>query len=69
MDTDDALLASDLAGRAGHLLLRIRAQDMDPRALGRAGDQGANEFLLARLAELRQATPCCPRSRPTTPPG
>jgi 3'(2'), 5'-bisphosphate nucleotidase len=53
MDTDDALLASDLAEQAGHLLLRIRTKHTDPGGLGRAGDQGANDFLLARLAELR----------------
>ena len=54
MVTDDAL-AADLARRAGELLLGIRETGPgdDPRALGRAGDHGSNDFLLARLAELR----------------
>lgn len=54
MPTDDAL-AADLARRAGELLLGIRETGTgdDPRALGRAGDHRSNEFLLARLAELR----------------
>jgi 3'(2'), 5'-bisphosphate nucleotidase len=52
MLTDDAL-AADLARQAGELLLRIRATGGDPRALGHAGDHGSNDFLLARLAELR----------------
>lgn len=52
---DDALLAADIARQAGELLLRIRAEWTadDPKALGREGDQRSNEFLLARLAELR----------------
>jgi 3'(2'), 5'-bisphosphate nucleotidase len=55
MTTDDARLAADIAASAGDLLLRIRAahRDDDPRALGKAGDHDSNEFLLARLAELR----------------
>jgi 3'(2'), 5'-bisphosphate nucleotidase len=55
MTTDDALLAADLAARAGELLLRIRAEHPtdDPRALGDAGDHDSNNFLLARLAEAR----------------
>jgi 3'(2'), 5'-bisphosphate nucleotidase len=54
MPTDDTL-AADLARRAGELLLRIRttAAGGDPRALGRAGDHGSNDFLLACLAEHR----------------
>jgi 3'(2'), 5'-bisphosphate nucleotidase len=53
--TGDANLAADLARRAGELLLRIRAERAadGPRALGRAGDHGSNDFLLGRLAELR----------------
>ncbi|HEX5405820.1 MAG TPA: inositol monophosphatase family protein, partial [Pseudonocardiaceae bacterium] len=52
-DTDDTL-ATDLARAAGELLLRIRAAGApDPKALGRAGDAGANEFLLDRLARER----------------
>jgi 3'(2'), 5'-bisphosphate nucleotidase len=54
MDTDDIRLAEGIAALAGELLLRIRAAGAtDPRALGRAGDQGANEFLLARLTQAR----------------
>ena len=55
MDTDDALLAADLAGRAGELLLRIRADGDfgDPKALGREGDRRSNEFILAELARAR----------------
>lgn len=53
-DTADALLAAELATRAGDRLLRIRATDMpDPRELGKAGDRGSNEFLLAELATQR----------------
>ena len=37
MDTDDALFARDIAEQAGHLLLRIRAGDTEPSALGDAG--------------------------------
>jgi 3'(2'), 5'-bisphosphate nucleotidase len=55
-DTADALLAADLATRAGDRLLRIRAAETtDPRELGRAGDHGSNEFLLAELARQRPA--------------
>jgi 3'(2'), 5'-bisphosphate nucleotidase len=59
MDDDtamaDAALAAELADQAGRLLVRIRAADdgHDPAALGRAGDQRSNEFLLAELARRR----------------
>jgi 3'(2'), 5'-bisphosphate nucleotidase len=51
----DAALAAELALRAGELLLRIRAERAGdgPRALGRAGDHGSNDYLLDRLAHLR----------------
>lgn len=58
MDDDiaDARLAADLAVRAGERLLAIRAGGgTDARALGRAGDRGSNEFLLAELARERPA--------------
>jgi 3'(2'), 5'-bisphosphate nucleotidase len=53
--TADAALAAELADHAGKLLVRIRAADdgRDPAALGRAGDQQSNEFLLAELARQR----------------
>lgn len=55
MDTDDALLAADLAQRAGELLARIRAEGdfADPKALGREGDLRSNDLLLAELAKAR----------------
>ena len=54
-DLADALLAAEIARAAGDRLVRIRAAgaDNDPVGLGHAGDRGANDFLLARLAELR----------------
>jgi len=56
-DNPDALLAAELASRAGDRLLTIRAAGSpdEPRELGRAGDQGSNEFLLAELARQRPA--------------
>ncbi|MDQ1698518.1 MAG: 3(2), 5-bisphosphate nucleotidase, partial [Frankiaceae bacterium] len=47
----DAVLAADLATRAGHLLLQLRARMGydDPAALRAAGDQHSHEFLLAEL--------------------
>ncbi len=55
----DAALAVELAEEAGQLLLGVRADwmdradDFDPKALGKAGDLRSNELLLARLAEAR----------------
>lgn len=55
---NDTALARDLALRAGALLLDLRAgacgnAALHGRALGDAGDQAANEFLLAALREAR----------------
>ena len=52
-DPDDHALAADLADRAGHLLLALRAQGGDPQALKNAGDRQSHEFLLAELAKAR----------------
>jgi 3'(2'), 5'-bisphosphate nucleotidase len=48
---DDHAVAAALATEAGELLLEIRASGVED--LKGAGDQGANELLLKRLAELR----------------
>jgi len=48
---DDALLAEELAQRAGALLLRLRAAGAD----GRTGDSESDAFLLAELAARRPA--------------
>jgi 3'(2'), 5'-bisphosphate nucleotidase len=50
---DDHALAADLAERAGHLLLTLRAQGGDPDTLKNAGDRQSHEFLMAELAKLR----------------
>ncbi|GAB3999695.1 3'(2'),5'-bisphosphate nucleotidase CysQ [Glycomyces albus] len=52
---EDAAFAADLATGAGELLLGIRGElgFDDPRALKAAGDQGANDYLLGRLAAER----------------
>ena len=52
---DDHALAADLAGRAGQLLLRLRAAGGDPKALRDAGDRESHEFLMAELAKARPA--------------
>ncbi|MGQ0840437.1 3'(2'),5'-bisphosphate nucleotidase CysQ [Actinokineospora sp.] len=50
----DARLAADLAGQAGSLLLRLRADaSCDARTLGQRGDAEANTLLLDRLAAER----------------
>jgi len=51
----DARLASELATRAGELLLRLRSRMgfADPGALRAAGDQHSHEFLVAELAKAR----------------
>jgi 3'(2'), 5'-bisphosphate nucleotidase len=50
---DDHALAADLAERAGHLLLTLRAGGGDPDALRKAGDRQSHEFLMAELARWR----------------
>jgi 3'(2'), 5'-bisphosphate nucleotidase len=50
---DDHALASDLADRAGRLLLTLRAQGGDPDALRNAGDRESHNFLMAELAKHR----------------
>jgi len=50
---DDHALAADLAERAGHLLLALRANGGDPDALKDAGDRSSHEFLMAELAKAR----------------
>lgn len=50
----DAALASYLAEIAGRLLLDVRASGLfSPKALGKAGDQTANQFLCHALREQR----------------
>ena len=50
----DAQLAAHLAQAAGRILLEVRASGMfSPKALGKAGDQTANQFLVAALREQR----------------
>ena len=50
----DAELASRLAAAAGRLLLEVRASGMfDGKALGKAGDATANEFLCHAIRHLR----------------
>lgn len=57
MITSDLDVARTLANDAGQLLLALRAEGTaagwDPKELKDRGDQRSNEFLLARLAELR----------------
>jgi 3'(2'), 5'-bisphosphate nucleotidase len=48
-DVDDALLAEELAERAGTLLLELRARGAD----GKTGDAESDAFLLAELAARR----------------
>jgi 3'(2'), 5'-bisphosphate nucleotidase len=50
---DDHALAADLAERAGHLLLTLRATGGDPDALRNAGDRQSHEFLMAELSRER----------------
>ena len=50
---DDHALAADLAERAGHLLLTLRARGGDPDALRNAGDRQSHEFLIGELARER----------------
>ena len=50
---DDYALAADLAERAGHLLLTLRAGGGDRDVLRKAGDRQSHEFLTAELARER----------------
>jgi 3'(2'), 5'-bisphosphate nucleotidase len=52
---DDHALAAGLAGRAGQLLLDLRASGGDPKTLRDAGDRRSHEFLMAELAKARPA--------------
>ncbi len=50
----DADLAAHLAEVAGRILLNIRASGLfEAKALGKAGDQTANQFLIHALREMR----------------
>jgi 3'(2'), 5'-bisphosphate nucleotidase len=51
--TDDHVLAADLAERAGHLLVTLRAHGGEPGDLRDAGDRQSHEFLMAELARER----------------
>jgi 3'(2'), 5'-bisphosphate nucleotidase len=54
MSMTDAELAAHLAETAGRILLEVRASGMfSAKALGRAGDQTANQFLCHALREQR----------------
>lgn len=51
---DDAELAAHLAKTAGEILLAVRNSGVfSPKALGKAGDQTANQFLVHALREAR----------------
>jgi 3'(2'), 5'-bisphosphate nucleotidase len=52
-NSDDDVLAADLAQRAGSLLLELRARGGDPDVLRKAGDRRSHEFLMSELARLR----------------
>ena len=53
-DMDDAQLAAHLAKAAGSILLQVRAAEVfEGKALGKAGDQTANQFLVHALRALR----------------
>ena len=50
----DADLAAHLAETAGQILIAVRASEVfSPKALGKAGDQTANQFLVHALREQR----------------
>ncbi|HEX6394309.1 MAG TPA: 3'(2'),5'-bisphosphate nucleotidase CysQ [Acidimicrobiales bacterium] len=55
--SDDAVLAGQLADRAGRLLLEVRGSwsGPDPKELGRTGDRESNKLILAELARIRPA--------------
>ena len=51
---DDAELAAHLAATAGRILIAVRDSGVfSPKALGKAGDQTANQFLVHALREAR----------------
>ena len=53
-DMNDAELAAYLAVEAGEILLDVRASgDFEGKALGKAGDETANEYLVAELRKHR----------------
>lgn len=53
-DMDDAQLAAHLAEVAGQLLLQVRRSEVfEGKALGKAGDQTANQYLVHALRHLR----------------
>lgn len=53
-EMDDAQLAAYLAEIAGKILLQVRASEVfEGKALGKAGDQTANQFLVHALQTLR----------------
>ncbi len=62
---DDALLAEELAERAGALLLQLRAAGAD----GRTGDAESDAFLLAELAARRPGDAVLSEEARTRPPG
>jgi len=50
----DGDLAAHLAEVAGRILINVRASGLfSPKALGKAGDQTANQFLVHALREVR----------------
>ena len=54
MTMSDAELAAHLAEMAGRILLEVRQSGVfSPKALGKAGDQTANQFLVHALREAR----------------
>lgn len=54
MSMPDAELAAHLAETAGRILIEVRASGIfSPKALGKAGDQTANQFLVRALREQR----------------
>jgi 3'(2'), 5'-bisphosphate nucleotidase len=54
MSLSDAELAAHLAETAGRILLQVRASGVfSAKALGKAGDQTANQFLVHALREAR----------------
>ena len=60
LHVDDALLAEELAERAGALLLQLRAAGAD----GRTGDAESDAFLLAELAARRPGDAVLSRGEP-----
>lgn len=54
MSMGDAELAAHLAATAGRILVEVRASGMfEAKALGKAGDQTANQFLIHAIREQR----------------